>query len=174
MRARPRRSKLPHAGTLVNANDFELVVPSDFVDVGVPNPRASAGAPPPLPFAAACPSRVLVYASATFRLYRSTPSVCLRMISHTHTDAAPCRAAPGGPPQASPVRVVFKSQDRSQTVYVLVKESSAFKPTFLQVRCSVSRYRLTRLTAPSLRCVVVRGCSVPRARASGAPALCAS
>lgn len=33
------------AGIVVNANDFELVVPSDFEDVGVPAPRASAGAP---------------------------------------------------------------------------------------------------------------------------------
>jgi hypothetical protein len=45
----------------------------------------------------------------------------------------PCSAVPGAPPQPSPVRALWKSPDGSKSVAVLVKESSAIKPTFLQV-----------------------------------------
>ena len=102
-----------------------------------------------------------------------TRSWCSTHCARSHADTHRCGAAPGGPPQASPVRVVYKSKDRAQTVYVLVKESSAFKPTFLQVRTNgfvgaVLRACCGDLLPPRA------GCSVPRARASGAPALCAA
>ena len=38
------RAHCPCAGTLVNANDFELVVPSDFVDLGIPEVPKNSGA----------------------------------------------------------------------------------------------------------------------------------
>jgi hypothetical protein len=46
-----------------------------------------------------------------------------------------CSAVPGAPPQASPVRALWKSPEGSESVAVLVKESSTIKPTFLQVCC---------------------------------------
>jgi hypothetical protein len=32
-----------HAGVLLDANDFEVVVPSNFVDLGVPKPKKASG-----------------------------------------------------------------------------------------------------------------------------------
>lgn len=32
-----------HAGTLLDANDFEVVVPTNFVDLGVPKPKKATG-----------------------------------------------------------------------------------------------------------------------------------
>jgi hypothetical protein len=32
-----------HAGILLDANDFEVVVPSNFVDLGVPKPKKATG-----------------------------------------------------------------------------------------------------------------------------------
>lgn len=33
-----------HAGMLLNANDFEVVVPANFVDLGVPKTKKATGA----------------------------------------------------------------------------------------------------------------------------------
>lgn len=60
-RQRAQLSTLVLAETLLNANDFELILPPGFVDLGVPQPKKaafSASAPsPPAPLLSCVPSR---------------------------------------------------------------------------------------------------------------------
>jgi hypothetical protein len=143
----------PHvAGTLVNANDFEVVVPSDFVDLGVPAPKKKLGA------VTAGGALTVFFISTTEPMgccgprlhtealppavWRMCPAVvgtadvpcCIfNSAVRLYSECARAFTGPGAPPPPSPVKARWASRDGQRTVTVVVKEASSIKPTFVQV-----------------------------------------